>query len=163
MEQGAGALGRARREDRCVDQGVAVVVKELPHRLDDGGADLHDRLLPRRTQPQVAVAHQEVGAVRLARDRIVGHVLGDVNGADVDLDAAGRAFVGARRAGEFDRGFLAEMGGGVEVLADGFLDDALHVAGGDPAAQPDGFADVVFQFADRDEGCFDGTHGWDLA
>ena len=111
------------------------VVEVVADGVDDLVADAEDRLLARRADPQVAVIHQEVDAVLLRRDRIVLRFSDDLEAGDVDLVAAGRARVGAGRAGHRQRRLLRQVIGAAERL---FADcrlrhDALDEAG--PVAQ----------------------------
>ena len=78
----------------------------------DGGADAQDGGLARRAHPEVAMLHQEVDAVLLERDgegRLVGDALHDLDVVDVELEAGGRARVGADLAGDDDAGLQREV------------------------------------------------------
>ena len=91
-------------------------VEEVADGVDDLVADAQDRLLPLAADPEVAAVEQVVDAVLLRRDRVVVRLADDLERLDVDLVAARRALVGARRAGDDDRGFLRQMIGGLEHL-----------------------------------------------
>jgi hypothetical protein len=65
----------------------------------------------------MAVLHEEVDAVLLEGDGVgvgFGDALDDLNVFDVELEAAGRALVGANAAGDDDAGLLGEAFEGVE-------------------------------------------------
>ena len=70
-EERGRALAGGGREDRRVDEREALVVEVVAHGLHHRVADADDRVLALRAQPQVAVLHQERGAVLLGRDREV--------------------------------------------------------------------------------------------
>ena len=71
LEEVARPLAGVRREDGRVDEREAAAVEEVADGLDDGVAHAHDRVLPLRAQPQVAVVHQEVGPVLLRADGVL--------------------------------------------------------------------------------------------
>ena len=100
------ALARRRREDWRVGQDEPAVVEVVAHGVDHFVPDAQDRLLARRSDPQVAAIHQEVDAVFLGRDREVVRLAQYVEARDVDLVAARRALVGTRGAVHHDGGFL---------------------------------------------------------
>ncbi len=131
------ALAGGRREDRRVGEDEAAVVEEVADGVDDLVPDAQDRLLPLAADPQVPAVEQEVDAVLLRRDRVVVRGADDLEPLDVDLVAARRALVGARGAGDDDRGFLRQVIGGLEqLLADRRLrhhrlDEAGAVADGE--------------------------------
>ena len=77
LEQRRGALAGRRGEDRRVDQREVALVEEVADRLLDLAAHPQRRPLAARAQPEVAVLHQERGAVLLGGDRVV---LGQVRG-----------------------------------------------------------------------------------
>ncbi len=150
------------------------LVEEIAGGVDDFGAHAQDRRLALRAQPEVAVLHQEVGAVLFGRDRIgvgLGHALHDLDVRDVEFVAAGGALVGADFAFDDDARFLREALDGVEdfrrdgVLRDYALDDADAVAElgekelaafaevVEPSADGDGLAFVLADFCDRADGC----------
>ena len=137
LEQRRRALAGGRREDRRVGQDEAAAVEEVADRVDDLVADAQDRLLALGAEPEVAAVEQEVDAVLLRRDRVVVRRADDFHALDVDLVAARRALVGARRAGDHDRGFLREVIRRLEqILADRRLrhhrlDEAGAVAHGE--------------------------------
>ena len=82
----AGAFAGRRREDGRIGEDEAALVEEVARSLDDFGADAQDRGLARRANPEMAVLHQEVGAVLLERDgegRVFGHALDDFDAFDV--------------------------------------------------------------------------------
>ncbi len=78
LEQRRRALGRRRGEDRCVHEYEAVVVQPIAHSLDDRGPDAQDRPLAVGAQPQMPVVHQELDAVFLRADRVLGRFLDDL-------------------------------------------------------------------------------------
>ena len=110
------ALAGGRREDRRVGQDEAAAVEEVADGVDDLVADAQDRLLALGADPEMAAVEQVVDAVLLRRDRVVVRRADDLEALDVDLVAARRALVGARRAGDDDRRFLRQMVGGLEQL-----------------------------------------------
>ena len=160
------ALAGRRREDRRVDQDVALVVEVVAHRLHHRVADARDRVLARRAQPQVAVLHQERRAVVLRRDRVVVDALQHGGRRHVQLVAAGRARVLPHVPGELDRGLLPRLLERVPRLGRDRLlrDDGLRVARAvaddqelqlaaralvvDPAADEDLLAGVVPELLD---------------
>ena len=75
-----------------------------------------DRLLPLGADPEVPAVEQVVDAVLLRRDRVVVRLADDLEALDVDLVAARRPLVGARRAGDDDRRFLRQVIGRLEQL-----------------------------------------------
>ena len=80
LEQRGGSLARRRRQDRRVDVHVVALVEELADAERQLVAHPHDRVLPLGAQPQVAVVQQEVGAVLLGGDRVLGAELHDRRG-----------------------------------------------------------------------------------
>src|ERR1043166_9145108 len=82
---------RSRCEDRGIHQGETVVVEKIPHRLHDRMPHLQHRVLPARTQPEVAMVHEKLSAMFFWRDRIIMHLLQDLAADDVDLKSAWRA------------------------------------------------------------------------
>ena len=96
LEQRRRALARVGREDRRVDQREAVRVEVVAAGADDARAHAQDRVLARRAQPEVAVVHQEVGAVLLRRDRVLVRLLHDAHVAR--RRARSRAASARRRA-----------------------------------------------------------------
>ena len=170
FEQGGCALARAGREDRGVHVEEALAVHEVAEGGDDLGAHAQDRLLARRTQPQVAVIHQEVGAVLLGSDRIaLGH-RDHAHRLKPHLDAPGGARVRAQDAADHERGLLGEAVTRLPLLRRQILDSghALHHPGPvphqqeldlaarpsvrEPAPQLDGAARMRGCVPDRDPG-----------
>ena len=86
------------------------VVEEVADGVDHFVADAQDRLLPRRADPEMAAIHQVVDAVLFRRDRIVLRLGDDLEAGDVELEAAGRARVGADRAVDDEGAFPATDG-----------------------------------------------------
>ncbi len=87
LEQRRRAFARGRREDRRVGKRKSVVVKIIAHGLDDRVPDFQNCVLLFRADPQMPVVHQEFGAVFLRRDRIIVHVLQDLDVLHVEFDA----------------------------------------------------------------------------
>src|SRR5262249_14380116 len=94
----AGAFAGGGREDGRIGQGESALVKKITHGADDLRAHPQDGGLARRAHPQVAVLHQEVGAVFFASNGkrvVLGNALHDFNVAHVKFVTPGGAFVGA--------------------------------------------------------------------
>ncbi len=72
LEERRGPLARGGREDRRVDQHEVALVEEVADRLLDLAAHPQDGVLLRGAEPEVAVVHEERGAVLLRRDRVLG-------------------------------------------------------------------------------------------
>ena len=140
-------------------------------RLLDLVADREDRALPRAAEPEVPVVEQEVDAVLLRLDRVVRRAVADDRERfDAELEAAGRARIGADGTGERDRslrGQLAEclprLGRhgasnehGLKHATSVAYDHEGNFAGRaqvrDPAADGDGPVGVIAQFGYTDEG-----------
>jgi len=137
LEEGAGALARARGEHRRVDADEPTLVEEGPDRRDDGVTDPHHRPLALGSQPQVAPRQQEVGAVLLGGDRVVVRRVDDAPPTRDDLVAPGRSRVGLHLPLEDHARLLAALGECVEELVGHLppLHDDLDEAG--PVAQLD--------------------------
>ena len=104
-EERRGAFAGRRCEDGRIGADEAVVVKVLRRRAHDLGANAQDGGLARRAHPEMAMLHQEVDAVLLERDGVgvgLGDALDDLDVFDIELEAAGRALVGANFAGDDD-------------------------------------------------------------
>ncbi len=167
-EERGGAFAGSGGEDRRIGEDEAVVVEIVARGLDDLGADAQDRRLPRRTDPEMAVLHQEFDAVLLGRDGIgllLRHALHDFDVFDIELIAAGGALIGADPAGDDDAGFLGEALVRLQHFRrdGGFGHDALHSACAvakdgeqqlsaiahvvEPAAEHDGLPSCCFRLA----------------
>ena len=72
LEQCGRALHRVARQDGRIHLDESALLEELVHREYDAIPDPHDRPLPSRPEPQMAVIHQELDAVILGRDREIG-------------------------------------------------------------------------------------------
>ncbi len=174
LEERRGPLAGRRRQDRRVDAHEVAAVEEVVDPLLDLAAHLERRALAAGAQPEVAVLHQEGGAVVLRGDReVVGQVI-DPEVGELDLDAGGRALVLLDHARQMDRGLLRHpLDVGPGRLGDvGPARHRLHDAAAvtdleeadlaarallhDPAAQGDALADMVLQTLDG--GC-QGSHG----
>ncbi len=172
LEEFGGAFAGVGSQDRRVGAGEGVDIKILSSRAHDGGADAKDGGLARGAEPEVAMLHEEVDAVLFAGygvGAVVGDALGDGDADDVELDAGGGALVGADLAGDDEGGLEREAFEGGEGffrhlrLGDDALDGAGAVAEGgeeelaggaevvEPAAQGDGFADVLGELGDGAE------------
>ena len=134
LEEGRRALAGARRQDGRVHQAEAAAVEEVADGLDDLGPDAQDGVLLGRPEPEMAVLHQERGAVLLERDRIVLGHLDDLELGHGQLVAARGPLVRPDLAPDDERGFLGQA---VELLEEGRillgaegrrLDDARAVA-----------------------------------
>ncbi len=175
LEEGAGAFAGGGGEDGRVGEDEAVVVEVVAGGFDDFGADAEDGGLARGADPEVAVLHEEVGAMLFEGDGVgivFGDALDDLDVLDVELVTAGGAFVGADFAGDDDGGFVGEAFDGLEDLGrdGGFGDDALDGAGAvaedgkeqlaalaqvvEPAVQGDGLAFVLADAGDGGKGRF---------
>ena len=100
-KQCARSLASRRRQDWRIGQRKALLVQEVARRLDNLRANPQDRRLPRCTDPQVPVLHQEVDTMLLQRDRewrLLRHPLPHLYCLHVQFVPAGRAFVGAHSA-----------------------------------------------------------------
>ncbi len=167
-EQGAGALAGAGREDGRVQQGEAVAVEEVADGLHQGVADAQDGPLALAAQPEVAVLHEELGAVLLGRDGEVRAAADEFQGLHQELGLTGLGVL-LHHARHGDGGLLRELPGQLVALGIGLggADDALHearavpqldeagLAGAgiaDPAPQPDGLADLAGEESDFGEG-----------
>jgi len=122
------------------------------------------------------VVHQEVGAVLLGRDRIVGGGSEDLDRLHAELHSARRPTLGANRAGDANGRFLRHLIGRFpRLFADFFLEnDALQItaaiaddrknqlAGGSLVVQPpidgDLFSDMLRKLFDSNVG----HKGWRL-
>lgn len=62
------AFDRCRCENRRIHQQETLLIQPIANRLDDRRAHAQDGMLPRRTQPQMAICHQEFDAVFFGRD-----------------------------------------------------------------------------------------------
>ncbi len=103
------ALGGHRRQDRRIEAHKAFAVQVFLRRGDHLGPDTQQRVLLGRAHVQMAVRHQELGAVLLGRDRVV---VGDMHRLDVnhiELETARRTLVRARRTGDPHRRLLREV------------------------------------------------------
>ena len=69
FKQSRRAFHRRGRENRRVHQKKTVIVEPIANRFDDGRANAQNRILTRRTQPQVPVRHQKFNAVFFGRNR----------------------------------------------------------------------------------------------
>ena len=107
------------------------LLKKSRHGVDDLVPDAQDGLLPRRADPEVPAIEEVVDAVLLWRDGVVVRGRDHVEGAHVELVAAGRPLVRPHRPGDDDGALLAEMVGLDEgLLADRRLrHDGLDEAG----------------------------------
>ena len=70
LEEGAGAFAGGGREDGRIGADEAVGVEVLLRGAHDGGADAEDGGLARGADPEVAMLHEEVGAVFFGRDGV---------------------------------------------------------------------------------------------
>ena len=162
------------RDDRRVGQREAAVVEEIAGGLDDLGAHAKNGGLALRAHPEMAMLHQEVGAVLFGRDGIrigLGNALHDLHVRDIEFVSAVRALVGADFAFDDHTGFLGESLDRFEDFGrDGVLrHNALNDAGAvakmreqqfaalaqvvEPAADGDGLAFVLADFGDRSYRC----------
>src|SRR4029077_20283359 len=108
-EEGRGAFAGCGRNDWRIGQSEAAVVEEIAGRFDDFGTDTQDCRLPLRAHPEMAVLHQEIGAMLFWRDGIrIGfrNSLYDLDVLHVEFVSAGSALVGADFAFDNDAGFL---------------------------------------------------------
>ncbi len=113
LEKGRRPLAGARRQDGRVHEAEAAAVEEVPDGLDDLGPDAEDGVLFRGPEPEMAVLHQERGAVLLERDRVFRGDLDDLELGHGQLVAARGALVLADPAPDDERGFLGQP---VELL-----------------------------------------------
>ncbi len=113
LEQGRRPLAGARRQDGRVHEPEAAAVEEVADGLDDLGPDTQDGVLLRGPEPEVAVLHQERGAVLLERDRVFRRDLDDLELGHRQLEAARGALVGPDPAPDDEGGFLGQA---VELL-----------------------------------------------
>ncbi|OQC35304.1 MAG: hypothetical protein BWX64_02517 [Acidobacteria bacterium ADurb.Bin051] len=133
-EERRGPLARRGGEDRRVDPDEVALVVEVVDPLLDLAAHPQRRPLPARTEPEVAVLHQEGDAMLLRGDREVVREVIDPEVGEEQLEAARGAAVGPHRAHGADRRLLRHPlhlapGLGREVLPAGDrLDDAGAVA-----------------------------------
>ncbi len=158
-----------------VDEGEAVVVEVVADGPHDLRAHPQDGRLTARAQPQVAVIHEEVGAVLLRRDGVLAGAGADhFEGRDGELVRVGVLGVGLHLARDAQGGLLREAVGRGEGLGADVVEahDGLHDAGAvahleedqllagaavvEPPLEGDGLADVLGQGANRDDG---GAHG----
>ncbi len=116
LEEVGGALHRGRHEERGVEAHEAALAEELVDGALDLVADAHDG--PRAAVPEVemAVLEEEVDAVLLRRDRVVVAGSDEPHLADAELDAAGRALVGAHHARHLEARLLRQLLGRLELL-----------------------------------------------
>ena len=130
-KQSRRAFAGRRRKDRRIGEDESARVEEIAHGIDDFVADPKDCLLPFAANPQMASIEQVVDPVLLRRNWIIVRLADDLDARDVDLVTAGRALVGAGRAGHDDGRFLREMVRGLEHLVanGGFRHDRLDEAG----------------------------------
>ena len=158
FEERGGAFASGGGEDGRVDEGEAVGIEIIADGLDDGVADADDGVLALAAEPEMAMVHQEFGAVVFGCDG-VGLIFGDAlvnfDGFDVELKARVGAGFGADFAGDGDGGFLGEGFEGVErFFGEGAFDgDALDEAGAVAELGEDdfaGLADVVEPAGDGD-------------
>ena len=70
LEQRGGAFAGRGREDGRIHQGEAVRIEVIAHGLDDLVAHADDGVLALAAQPEMAVVHQEIGAVLLGGDGV---------------------------------------------------------------------------------------------
>src|SRR4030043_26624 len=116
LEKSRRPFARARRQDGRVHEAETASVEEVADGLDDLGPDTEDGMLFRGAEPEVAVLHQERGAVLFERDRIVLGHLDDIEVGDGQLESAGRPLVLADAAPDDERGLLGQP---AELLTDG--------------------------------------------
>ena len=83
-------------------------VEEVAHRVDDFVAHTQNRLLTLRPDPQVPAIEEIVDAVLLGSNRVVVRLADDLRSPDVDLVAARRPLIRARRARDHERRLLGE-------------------------------------------------------
>ena len=102
------ALAGGRCEDRCVDEHEAVVVEEPPDGVDQRVANLEDHFLPPRSKPQVAMLHQEVGAMSLRRDGVFAAGVYKFEAGHRQLVTALGPLLGPHRARHAQRRFLRQ-------------------------------------------------------
>src|SRR4030095_6847341 len=124
-------------EDWRVGEDEAARVEEVADGVDDLVAHAQDRLLARRTDPQMPAFEQVVGPVLLRRDRVVVRLRDDFELRDVQLEATRGTRVGAHTAVDDDRAFLGEVVRLAERLfANGLLrHDALDESASVPYGQ----------------------------
>ena len=79
-EKCACAFRGAGREDGSIDEREAVSIKEVPRGADQCVPYAENRGLAWGAKPEMTVLHEEVHAVRLARDGVIGHILQHVQG-----------------------------------------------------------------------------------
>ncbi len=97
-------------QDRRVHVDEAAVVEEVADRLDDLVPHPHDRHLPRRSKPEVAVLEQKVDPMLLELDRIV--IAGRANQFQVtqrELESPGGARIIAHCSRDPEAGFVGEL------------------------------------------------------
>ncbi|MBA7661677.1 hypothetical protein ES703_69697 [subsurface metagenome] len=108
FEKSRGALAGARSQDRSVHQAEASPVEKVSYGFDEFGSDLENGVLFPRTQPEMAVFHQERRAVFLGSDGILFRDLNDLNIFDFELESSGGSLVLFDSSPDYDRGLLGE-------------------------------------------------------
>jgi hypothetical protein len=108
LEQRRRALAGTRGENGCIDQREPFAVHELAERRHDLRAHAEDRLLARRSEPEVAVVHEEIHPVLLGRDRVVARERHHLEARKPQLDAAHLACVRFDRAARDHRRLLRQ-------------------------------------------------------
>ncbi len=172
-EQRACAFASRRSENRRIGEGEAALVEEIADGFDDLRAHAEDRCLALRAHPEMAMLHEELGAMLFGRDGVrigLGHALDNLNVDHVEFVAAGRALIGADFALDDHARLLGEGLDGFEhfgrdrVFRHHALNDARAVAKLreqklaalaqviEPAAQRDGLAVVLSDFCDSTHG-----------
>src|SRR6185436_6311380 len=96
-EERRGSLTSGGRKDRRIAKREAIIVEEIPHRLNYCMPNFQYSMLPARTQPQMPVVHQKLCAVFLWSDRIFMYLLENFCIDYIDLETARRASVSTHR------------------------------------------------------------------
>ena len=106
FEKSGCAFARGGREYGRIAQREAVVIEKVAHRFDDLVTDFQNGALPRRSNPEMALIHEELDAVFLGRDRerlLFRHDLVDPKICDVKLKPARRTGFSPDLSRNFDR------------------------------------------------------------
>ena len=123
--------------DRRIGQRESALVEEIAGSLDDFGTHAQNCGLALRAHPEMAMFHEEIGAVLFGSDRVgrgLGNALDHLHVRNIEFVPAVRALVGTNFAFDDHAGFLRERFDRVEdfrrdgVLGNNALNDARAVA-----------------------------------
>ena len=111
FEQSRGAFARRRRQYRRIAECESIVVEKVANGFDNFVADFQNRSLAHRTDPKMAVVHEEFDAVFFRSDRerfVFRNFLINLQARHIELESSWSTRVRADLSGQFNGGFVRE-------------------------------------------------------